>query len=422
MTQTIGDGRYRLGETIGYGGMATVYQAEDSRLGRTVAVKVLADNLAADPKFRERFLREARLAARLGHRNVVHVFDVGEADDRPFIVMECVDGGTLADVLARGPMSPARVADVARQVAEGLAHAHAAGLVHRDIKPGNLLLAKDGTVKIGDFGIARAVDSATLTRTGAVIGTAAYLSPEQAAGLPTTAATDIYAFGVVLHEALTGRRLPAGTVAPVPGLEGAPQPLRTSIDRALAENPADRPPAADIAAALGGTADVAPDLPATDPDQTAELPATAVLAADAGTTPAAGTAVLPAAAAAASTRPYARRRARALVAIAAAAMTGALLLALAANRHDTNAVRSSSTTTAVPTTSTTPTTVAAVVPSTQACGDINLNYGGVRVSIPNYCTNATADTEPSTDVQPPPTPGPGKGKGGAGGDAGDDEG
>jgi len=412
MTQTVGEGRYRLGDTIGYGGMATVYQAEDSRLGRTVAVKVLADNLAADPKFRERFLREARLAARLGHRNVVHVFDVGEADDRPFIVMEYVDGGTLADVLARGPMPPARLTDMARQVAEGLAHAHAAGLVHRDIKPGNLLLAQDGTVKIGDFGIARAADSATLTRTGAVIGTAAYLSPEQAAGLSTTAATDIYAFGVVLYEALTGRRLPAGTVAPVPGLEGAPQPLRGIIDRAVAEDPAARPAAADVAAALGGTA----DLPATDPDRTAELPATAVLPTAAATAPAGGTAVLPAAAAAA--RAPDRRRARLVAAMTAVGVLAVALAVFAATRHGGNAVRSSSTTTAVPTTSTTPTTVAAVVPPTGACGDIAVSYGTFQTSLPNAC----ADTELPTDVQPNPGPGNGKGKGDAGGDAGDEEG
>jgi serine/threonine-protein kinase len=387
--QTLGEGRYHLGDVIGYGGMATVYRAEDSRLGRTVAIKVLADNLAADPSFRERFLREARLAARLGHRNVVQVFDVGENGDRPFIVMECVEGSTLADALAAGPLPPKRVLDLARQVADGLAHAHGAGLVHRDIKPGNLLLARDGTVKIADFGIARAADSATLTRTGAVIGTAAYLAPEQAAGLPATAAADIYAFGVVLYEALTGRRFgdhrATGTVSRAPGLENAEPPLKDTIDRCLAERPADRPSAGEIAFALGG-----PALTPTDPDTTAELPATAVLpVAPPADAAARATAVLPAPAGPVDA---VRQRARLLAATAAVAAL-VLALAFAATRHQPRRVTSSRpTTTAVPTTVSTSTTVPVVVPPTSLCGNFNVTFGTLQLQAPyTNCTDATAD-------------------------------
>jgi hypothetical protein len=364
--------------------MATVYRAEDSRLGRTVAIKVLADNLAADPSFRERFLREARLAARLGHRNVVRVFDVDESDDRPFIVMECVEGGTLADALATGPLPSGRVLDLARQVADGLAHAHAAGLVHRDIKPGNLLLARDGTVKIADFGIARATDSATLTRTGAVIGTAAYLAPEQAAGLPATSAADVYAFGVVLHEALTGQRLVPGTISPAPGLESTGPPLKDIIDRCLAERPADRPSASEITFALGG-----PTVTPTDPDTTAELPATAVLAGVAASgAPAGATAVLPEAAA--GPVDAIRHRARLLAAMAAVAAL--VVLAFAASRHQPRRVTSSRPTTTVAPATTTSTTLPVVVAPTSQCGEVSLTVGTFqfRGLNPN-CTDTTAD-------------------------------
>jgi eukaryotic-like serine/threonine-protein kinase len=204
--ETLATGRYRVERTLGQGGMAAVYLAHDSELDRAVAIKVLAEHLASDEAFRQRFLREARMAAKLSHPNIVHVYDQGEEDGQPFIVMEYVKGPTLSEELKRtGPLPPARVVDLALQICGGLEHAHASGLVHRDIKPGNLLLREDGTVKIADFGIARAAQATRLTQIGSVLGTAAYLAPEQAAGETVTAAADIYSLGCVLFELLTGR-------------------------------------------------------------------------------------------------------------------------------------------------------------------------------------------------------------------------
>jgi serine/threonine-protein kinase len=199
-------GRFRIDGTLGRGGMAVVYLAHDTKLGRPVAVKVLADHGVEDDAFRARFAREARIAAGLTHPNVVQVFDVGEEEGRPFIVMEYVEGETLGDELRRERrLQPARVIDVARQCCAGLACAHAAGLVHRDIKPQNLLVTADGTVKIADFGVAHALDGTRLTLTGSIVGTARYLAPEQTMSTRVTGAADIYALGVVMYELLTGR-------------------------------------------------------------------------------------------------------------------------------------------------------------------------------------------------------------------------
>ena len=269
--ETISSGRYRVESTLGHGGMAVVYAAEDGELGRLVAVKVLAVRLGDDGEFRRRFVREARLAARLSHPNVVQVYDAGEDDGRPFIVMELVRGETLADLLERRGKLPAdEASSLARQAALGLAHAHAAGLVHRDVKPQNLLLREDGVLKIADFGIARAAESTRLTQLGTILGTAAYLAPEQAVGEEAGPEADVYALGAVLYELLTGRppnefaslaELTAhhrdGAIVPVRDLEpSVPPSLEALVMQCLAREPRFRPRSADeVARALAAADD-----------------------------------------------------------------------------------------------------------------------------------------------------------------------
>jgi eukaryotic-like serine/threonine-protein kinase len=199
------DGRYQLGSLLGAGGMARVYVATDRVLERQVAVKVLSSSDAQDPLFVERFRREARAAARLSHPNIVAVFDSGSDADQPFLVMEYVPGQSLAQLLARqGRLAPRRAVELAIQVCAALAAAHAQGLVHRDIKPANVLVSPDGQVHVTDFGIVKAAAATTLTGTGTVLGTAAYLSPEQAQGGPVDARSDLYGLGCVLYELLCG--------------------------------------------------------------------------------------------------------------------------------------------------------------------------------------------------------------------------
>jgi serine/threonine-protein kinase len=261
---SLGGGRYRLERPLGHGGMATVYLAQDEELRRPVAIKLLAENLASDTAFRERFLREARLAGRLSHPNVVSVYDAGEAEDgRPFIVMEYVPGTTFAEL---GQIPPGEAVELAIQACRGLEHAHDAGLVHRDVKPQNLLLREDGTVKVADFGIARAAETTALTQIGTVLGTAAYLSPEQALGEEVTTATDVYALGAVLYELLAGRppyefdsladlaaKQSAGQIVPVGELAEVPPNVEDAVMRSLARNPAYRPASAGaFARELGG--------------------------------------------------------------------------------------------------------------------------------------------------------------------------
>jgi eukaryotic-like serine/threonine-protein kinase len=197
--------RYAIEERVATGGMGTVFVATDERLGRRVAVKVLKEQFADDPRFVERFRREARAAGALSHPHVAGVYDFGEDSGRHFMVMEMAPGRDLAQVLREeGQLSPDRVVRIGTQIAEALGHAHSAGLVHRDIKPANVIIGEKDKVKVTDFGIARAAGDATLTATGSVLGTAHYISPEQAAGDKIGPATDIYSLGIVLYEMLTG--------------------------------------------------------------------------------------------------------------------------------------------------------------------------------------------------------------------------
>jgi serine/threonine-protein kinase len=256
-THAFAGGRYVVERELARGGMATVFLARDRELDRPVAVKVLDAHLAQDDGVADRFRREALTAARLAHRNVVQVYDTGESLGEAFIVMEIVEGEPLDAVLAReGRLPPERVLDLGLQACDALGYAHARGVVHRDVKPANLLLRPDGLLKVTDFGIARALDATTqLTEVGTLLGTASYVAPEQARGEPAGPPADVFSLGVVLYEALTGRppwpigslselskvgetpARPAGELAP-----GTPATLEEAVMHALARNPAYRPP------------------------------------------------------------------------------------------------------------------------------------------------------------------------------------
>jgi len=199
-------GRYELGPLLGAGGMAEVFEGHDRLLARRVAIKILLAQYAHDPAFLARFRREAQSAASLSHPNIVGVFDTGSEGDTWFIVMEYVDGRTLKDIIrAEGALYWSRAAEVAADVAGALAVAHARGIVHRDVKPGNVMLTTEGKVKVMDFGIARASAVPSITQTSAVVGTAQYIAPEQAQGLEVDARTDVYALGCCLYEMVTGQ-------------------------------------------------------------------------------------------------------------------------------------------------------------------------------------------------------------------------
>lgn len=248
--------RYKLERRLGIGGMATVQLAFDTRLERHVAVKLLAEHLAEDPSFVSRFRREALAAARLVHPNVVQVFDFGsdDASDRQFIVMEFVDGPSCAEMLRdRGRLEPADAVDILGQACRGLDYAHRNGVVHRDVKPGNLLRSNDGgMVKLADFGIAKAAEQSDITKAGSVLGTAAYLSPEQARGEPAGPKSDMYALGVVAYQLMAGR-LPyeAASLTDLARLQATSPPPR------LDELEPDVPPAlaAAVLRALSGDPD-----------------------------------------------------------------------------------------------------------------------------------------------------------------------
>ena len=283
---TLAGRRYELVERLGGGGMATVWMAQDTRLGRRVAVKVISDALAAQAPYVERFRREARIAAGLSHPNLVKVYDFGSDGERPFLVMEYIQGVTLGDQSAGVPSDGPRVEPetLARELLDALGHIHAAGIVHRDIKPSNVLVGPDGRPRLTDFGIAQADDSTALTEAGQVIGTLKYLAPEVARGRPATPQSDLYSLGVLLTEVIAGDKSPR---------------LASLIDRLMAADPSQRP------------ASAAQALSALDPT-TDSTTATGPLAATAATQ--------------SFTRHSGRRRA--LVAIAAAAALVAVIVAI----------------------------------------------------------------------------------------------
>ncbi|MEU6477348.1 serine/threonine-protein kinase [Streptomyces sp. NPDC047017] len=274
--------RYRLHAVIGRGGMGEVWRAQDEVLGRPVAVKLLLNDVA-DASAEARFRLEAQTSARLNHPHVVGTLDFGTWEQRCFLVMELVEGDSLAGELTAGPLAPDRLAQVAQQSAEGLAAAHAQGIVHRDIKPGNLLSDRDGTVRIGDFGIARFVDdpSAGLTTTGQIVGTGLYLAPERAIGTPASSASDMYSLGCVLYQLAVGRppfesetatallyqHVDAPPVPPHQRGAALPPAFEAYLLSMLAKRPEERPTARDAAdwfrsgAWLGTPEPLPPELP-----------------------------------------------------------------------------------------------------------------------------------------------------------------
>src|ERR687888_291763 len=256
-------GRYELGDRLGAGGMSTVMSAFDRRLERHVAVKLLAEHLADDSQFVARFRREALAAARLVHPNIVQVFDFGldQASHRHYIVMELIRGQSGAEILREEGMLDVREAlAIVTQACRGLEYAHRNGVVHRDVKPGNLLRGEDGVVKLADFGIAKAIsEESSITQVGSVLGTAAYLAPEQAAGEQAGPAADLSAPGVVTYQSLPGRRPYEAQSLPELALKQqreipprldelnpeVPPQLAMAVDRALALDPGQRPASAD---------------------------------------------------------------------------------------------------------------------------------------------------------------------------------
>jgi beta-lactam-binding protein with PASTA domain/predicted Ser/Thr protein kinase len=271
---TVIDERYQLDRKIGSGGMADVWLADDTELDRKVAIKILHDNFAQDSEFVQRFQREAQAAAGLQHPNVVGIFDRGAFDGTYFIAMEYVDGPSLKD-LVKGGMSPKDAIDFTRQILNAARFAHRKGIVHRDLKPQNVLIDDEGRARVADFGIARAGESSDITATGSVMGTAQYISPEQAQGRPTTPRSDIYSIGVILYEALTGRVPFEGDSAVAVALKqvseaprrpsainpNVPPALDAVVMRALAKDPDARFNDADAFLKALDAAEKAPDTP-----------------------------------------------------------------------------------------------------------------------------------------------------------------
>lgn len=291
---TVGDivaERYRLTRVLGRGGMATVFLADDHKLERSVAVKLLHTDLARQPAFRMRFRQEAQAAARLAHPNVVRVFDAGESADPhdpdavwPFLVMEAIDGELLSDRIAAGPVPIDEALRIEQQLLGALQYAHSAGIVHRDIKPSNIMLTRDGDVKVMDFGIARAVDEVAdaVSRTTTILGTAAYFSPEQARGEGVDERSDVYSAGVVLFELLTGRvpftdaspvrvayqHLSEPAPAPSQFVPSIPADLDAVVLRALTKNKLERYRSAEDFSSALAAVESGGDITAFDPDET----------------------------------------------------------------------------------------------------------------------------------------------------------
>jgi serine/threonine-protein kinase len=270
-------GRYRIVSHIARGGMATVYRAHDLNLGREIAVKVMHPNIAQDEEFVARFIGEAKSAAGLSHPNVVMVYDQGFSDRHVFLVMEYVPGRTLRDLLKeRGRLGPRQALSLLQPILAALGAAHRAGLVHRDVKPENVLLTDDGQVKVADFGLARAVSASNQTKTGLIMGTVAYMAPEQVVSSSSDARSDVYAAGILLFELLTGMQphraesplavayKHVNEVVPLPSsvLRGMPPQLDTLVAAATARDPARRPPDADrfLAVVAGVDAALPPDI------------------------------------------------------------------------------------------------------------------------------------------------------------------
>jgi hypothetical protein len=355
--------RYELLVPLASGGMGRVWRARDTLLERPVAVKVLRSEFTGDATFRARFRAEAQHTAALQHRNIASVFDYGEVEEdgeqRAYLVMELVEGESLAQLLEReGRIDAARTLDVLRQTSAALAAAHAAGVVHRDVKPGNVLVGSDGVVKITDFGIAWSASSVPLTGTGQVVGTAHYLSPEQAAGGKATPASDVYALGTVAYECLTGRRAFDGENSvqialkqlreePVPLPADVPVALRALIERAMAKDPAAR--FAD-GAQLRAAADAVTDVRSTAPIDMVGRNGTAVLP------------LPPAPVPVASTSPVRRVPVPLLLGALAAAVVIAVVVALSQGGSGTSSGDPSATetSTSAPAAPTTPATVALV--------------------------------------------------------------
>jgi serine/threonine protein kinase len=286
-------GRYELDSRIAIGGMGEVWEATDHVIGRTVAIKILKDEYMGDPGFLERFRAEARHAALVNHEGIASVFDYGEENGSAFLVMELVPGEALSTILEReGALSTDKTLDIVAQTASALQAAHAAGLVHRDIKPGNLLITPDGRVKITDFGIARIADQVPLTATGQVMGTVQYLSPEQASGHAASPATDIYSLGIVAYELLAGRRPFTGesqvaiamaqindTPPPLP--DTVSEPVQRFVMSMIAKKPDERPASTSAVARaatalrrgdVAGAAAIVPAIAgATSPDEFTQL-------------------------------------------------------------------------------------------------------------------------------------------------------